>query len=38
VVVKMFIVGLVSTVEQAKEIEEVAKNFVVERRIKKLLN
>jgi len=34
----MFIVGLVSTEEQAKEIEEVAKSFVVERRIKKLLS
>ncbi len=34
----MFIVGLVSTAEQAKEIEEVAKSFVVERRIKSLLN
>ena len=34
----MFIVGMVATVEQAKEIEEVARNFVVERRIKQLLS
>ncbi len=33
----MIIVGLVATPEQAKEIEEVAKSFVVERRIKSLL-
>jgi len=35
---EMLIVGLVSTIEQAKEIEEVAKSFVVERRIKSLLD
>ena len=33
----MFIVGLVADEEQAKEIEEVAKSFVVERRIKSLI-
>lgn len=34
----MFIVGMVSTSEQAEEIEEVAKSFVIEKRIKSLLN
>ena len=33
----MIIVGLVATPEQAKEIEEVAKSFAVEKRIKSLL-
>jgi len=33
----VFIVGMVSNAEQAREIEEVAKNFVVARRIKSLV-
>jgi len=33
----VFIVGMVSNAEQAKEIEEVVKTFVVERRIRSLV-